>query len=174
MFDPLTVAFEIKRPWPTKGNTLGGYKYYPTLIRIWHKDPCKDGSDDSCDWSGRKRKLNARERALLQAIYNMEPILDNRPFWPDHEAHLRFQKVQEAKWEWLKRSTLRLHPRWHIWHWRIQVPLWQTFYRWAFERCCFCKKGFAWDESVMGNWSGDAIWHHGCDRHTHVETGADE
>ncbi len=170
MHDPLTVAFEIKRPWPTKGETLSGYRYYPAIFRIWHKDPCKGHGDDSCDWFGSRRKLNVREIALLDAIYHLETILDNRPFYPDHEAHLRFQAVQRAKWEWLKRSRFRWHPRWHFWHWRIQVPLWQTFYRWAFERCCICKKGFMWNESVIGNWSGSAIWHHGCNEQTMIRS----
>ncbi len=166
MHDPLTMAFEIKRPWPTKGETLSGYRYYPTLFRVWHKDPCKDGSDDSCDWFGHK-KNTPKIKALGEAIWSLETILDNKPFWPDHPAHLRFQPIKDAHYALRTKSKFRWHPRWHFWHWRIQVPLWQTFYRWAFERCCICKKGFAWDESVMGNWDGDAIWHDGCNEATY-------
>ncbi len=167
MHDPLTVCFDIKYPWRGKPTKFSPKGYRDTFITIWHKDPCTDGSDDSCDWSGSKRKLNPAERALLRAIYDMEPILHNPPFYPDHEAHLRFTKVDEAKWKWLKRSRFRWHPRWHFWHWRIQVRPWQTFYRWAFERCCICKGGFGWNESVIGNWSGSAIWHHGCNDKTY-------
>jgi len=56
MHDPYTVAFEILYPWeyPRKlFNILLNrkYNYYHSLITIWHVDPEKDGSDDSCGWS---------------------------------------------------------------------------------------------------------------------------
>jgi hypothetical protein len=163
----LTVALEIKYPWREKPSQFFPKGYRSTFITIWHKDPCSDGSDNSCDWWGQKRKLNPYERKLLSAISSMESILDNRPFYPDHEGHLRFKRVHEAKWEWLKRRGFRIHPRWHIWHWRIQIVPLQKTWRWLFDRCCFCKKGFAWNESVIGNWSGNSIWHEGCNHHTH-------
>ena len=90
MFDPLTVAFEIKYPWKGKGRL-----YRDAIITVWHKDPCSDGSDDSCDWWGHK-KTTPQIRALGEAISRLETILDNRPFYPEHEAHLRFQPVKEA------------------------------------------------------------------------------
>lgn len=55
------------------------------------------------------------------------------------------------------------HPRWHFWHWRFQIHAWQTCYRWAFEKCYKCNKGFRWGESVIGDWSGKRIWHESCD-----------
>lgn len=50
MHDPCTVAHEIKYPWKGKPD-----KFYPkgrrdTFITIWHNDPEKDGTDDSCGW----------------------------------------------------------------------------------------------------------------------------
>jgi hypothetical protein len=156
VFDPLTVALEIKYPWRGRKSEWFPNGYRSTFITIWHKDPCKDGSDDSCDWFGGKRKLNDREKALLHAIRNMEPILDNRPFYPEHEAHLRFQEVSRAKWEWLKRAGPRIHPRWHVWHWRIQIHPLQQFMRWAFDRCEVCRGRFRWNESVMSYQGGIA------------------
>lgn len=44
MHDPMTVAFEIKLPFRSEKNK------YKSLITIWHVDPEKDGSDDSCGW----------------------------------------------------------------------------------------------------------------------------
>jgi hypothetical protein len=49
MYDPLTVAFEIRSPlkrrsaWFPKG-------YRKSLVTIWHRDPEADGTDDSCGW----------------------------------------------------------------------------------------------------------------------------
>jgi hypothetical protein len=56
MHDPLTVALEIKYPWKRK-TSLGSYR--ESFITIWHKDPCKDGSDNSCDWHGSKKRSPA-------------------------------------------------------------------------------------------------------------------
>lgn len=51
MHDPNTVAFEIKYPWfhtLQMGKTR--YRYWPSFITIWHVDPERCGSDDSCGW----------------------------------------------------------------------------------------------------------------------------
>lgn len=54
MYDTTTQAFDIK--WPVSQGT-GRYKYRPSLLTIWHKDPekrrgrvCRRG-DDTCGWS---------------------------------------------------------------------------------------------------------------------------
>lgn len=39
------------------------------------------------------------------------------------------------------------HPKWHLWHWRIQVHPWQQFRRFLLTRCCKCGKGFRYGES---------------------------
>lgn len=43
MHDPMTVAFDIRLP-------LWWREYKPTIVTIWHVDPERDGSDDSCGW----------------------------------------------------------------------------------------------------------------------------
>lgn len=62
MHDPLTVAFEIKYPWrhysraerKADGSTPFDKEwrrtYRDSFITIWHKDPERHGSDDSCGW----------------------------------------------------------------------------------------------------------------------------
>lgn len=51
-------------------------------------------------------------------------------------------------WQRFKRPWYK-HPRWHFWHWRIQVHPWQTFRRWALSRCAGCGRRFAWGESPV-------------------------
>lgn len=53
MHSPETVAFEIYLGKKQKKN--GRYK--SPLITIWHNDPEKDGTDDSCGWFIRERHL---------------------------------------------------------------------------------------------------------------------
>jgi hypothetical protein len=68
MHDPMSVAFEFHypwyqhKPWPKKAKTWEGVKnkrgrsqcwregYRDTWLTIWHVDPERDGSDDSCGW----------------------------------------------------------------------------------------------------------------------------
>lgn len=51
MHSPETLAFSIKNPFIKKDK----HGYRPSLISIWHKDPCTDGTDDSCGWFIRLR-----------------------------------------------------------------------------------------------------------------------
>lgn len=53
MHDPMTVAFTIKAPWwyRPKSGPFKGKRYHATLVTIWHVDPEKGGSDDSCGYT---------------------------------------------------------------------------------------------------------------------------
>ncbi len=47
------------------------------------------------------------------------------------------------------------HPRWHVWHWRIQIHPIQQFKRWAFSRCGTCGNRFSWGYSpTTHSWDG--------------------
>lgn len=36
------------------------------------------------------------------------------------------------------------HPKWHVWHWKIQIHPLQAFKRWAFSRCAGCSRRFTY------------------------------
>ena len=108
MHDPMTVAFTIRRPWKDRRQSNERFAYYPPIVTIWHVDPERDGSDDSCDWFNRAGR----------------------------------------RWRW--------HPRWHFWHWKLQVHPVQELKRWLFSRCAGCGKRFPWNYSPITNtWDGD-------------------
>jgi hypothetical protein len=70
MHDPMTVAFEIRRPWPKRQrgrkisekrwkigaspfwNIAGVEYYWPGLITVWHVDPSGFDSNHDCPYSG--------------------------------------------------------------------------------------------------------------------------
>lgn len=59
-----------------------------------------------------------------------------------YQSYLRFHRP------WYK------HPRWHFWHWKLQIHPWQRFRRWAFTRCAACGGSFLYGESpVSHSWS---------------------
>src|SRR5690606_35999890 len=122
------VAFTIRLPFGGRRSPIDGWRFRPALVTIWHRDPEKgEGGDDSCDWAGRRRPLNARERALWLALDDLFHRLGNPPFYPDprlygdyvegEQGRVRTGLVPEAQravWAWQRRVRFRWHPRWHV------------------------------------------------------------
>lgn len=72
MHDPMTVAAS----WPKYNSWL--YKRVGTQVTLWHRDPEKDGTDDSCGWS------------FVKVPKSIKSTLD---FWGGEEAkHPWFQR----------------------------------------------------------------------------------
>jgi hypothetical protein len=44
------------------------------------------------------------------------------------------------------------HPRWHIWHWRLQIHPWQALRRRLFDRCEHCGEPFRRESPVTSRW----------------------
>ncbi len=157
MHDPLTLAFTISSPWFRRDPN--GNRYHPPLINIWHKDPERRGSDDSCDWFGSRRPMNEQERALAHAIWDAERVYGNAPYYPDTEAWRAYDRIRVATYDWRQRRGFRWHPRWHVHHWRIRV--WPVIhaYRWLFLRCSLCG-GRIWpNDGLVSDWGGGNVRH---------------
>lgn len=178
MHDPMSTAFTISMFWVKKSE----WGYRPPLITIWHVDPEKDGSDDSCDWWWRKC-LTPEEKAFAASL--IENDFDNlRAYFstfvpeacPKHgtnhddcdmnDPNCKYGEFVEncSREEMInricgimrcykKKTRWRYPVRWHFWHWKLQIHPLQTFKRWAFSQCMKCGKGFAWGYSpVTTNW----------------------
>lgn len=179
MHDPMTVAFEIPNIFMKKSN----WGYRPSLVTIWHRDPEKRGpdprshGDDSCGWPWpmlNQSELNYCERLIDSEVDNVRGWFGR---WDEKDAmklmemkgHLRqaFRLFKSLQRPWYR------HPRWHIWHWELQIHPVQDFKRWAFSRCAKCHKRFPWGYSVIsGSWEGTGprwfyseknVFHQGCD-----------
>lgn len=258
MHDPMTQAFVIPFPWYTTG-MLGKtkWRYWHPFITIWHVDPERGGSDDSCGWftppfcettreivkqlAGDEARhpwfaaLDAKqnddpvlcERLVHGAIMLMSRCLRNRGViwrevsqrdatrWASIMTHnsidnfrsaLCFKSGYHSNWykdgipntpeqdEWHREENARgffgaiaglilrdrrwwfQKPKYHVWHWQLQIHPLQAFKRWAFSRCSKCGKRFAWGASVGTNswsgtgpsWSGERdVFHMDCDRPQH-------
>lgn len=68
MHDPKSVAFEIRNIFVKKDK----WGYQPSLITIWHNDPCKDGSDDSCGWFMREQHGNKEVLKKIRSSFDFE------------------------------------------------------------------------------------------------------
>lgn len=165
MHDPMTVAFEIRYPWKAyskaeraaRPNDSFTQDYRAPFITIWHVDPERRGDDDSCDWHNRKGELNEKERAVAEARWDMETIMGNAPHFPGSREYKRWKPLDKALhdllWKPSRTHWWQVHPRWHVWHWRIHVHPWQDLRRWLLTRCCKCGQRFQFGESpVSGSW----------------------
>jgi hypothetical protein len=65
MYDPLTVAHEIKNYF-LPARKSGNFSYRRPLVTIWHRDPETDGTDDSCGWFA--PKLTKDQQARLKDL----------------------------------------------------------------------------------------------------------
>lgn len=66
MHDPLSQICEVKITIPFMGKSRKAYRGgWIRLFEIWHKDPCKDGSDDSC---GRFMRSRYGDKKVLDSI----------------------------------------------------------------------------------------------------------
>ena len=148
MHDPLTLAFSVG-----------------SWLDIWHKDPERGGSDDSCDWFGHHRPLDQHEKALADAIWRAENVFGNRPFYGAepgsdlHRAYEGYRAIVDAKYEWRRRHGWRWHPRWHVHHWRLRF--WPLIYlrRMLFTRCSVCGGRFRYGETGVSDWAGSRLEH---------------
>lgn len=209
MHDPMTVAFEIKSIFKTFNNInkkIWPNGYRNTWVTIWHVDPEKDGSDDSCGWSFPKttemqydivKKVAKQEyntyydtngnlntdgftfiyslftrmnRALfsgdqLKAKY-LPDILSGITNPIDNYSYHINNKIDKEEFQRLlfciTRNILRLrrswyqHPKWHFWHWKIQIICIHNLKRYLFSRCNKCGGMFQYGESpVSGSWHGN-------------------
>lgn len=127
MHDPNTVAFELGR-WVT----------------VWHRDPERGGDEDSCDWFGSNlSKANGWWPGEVDELNALKPEVRDAVMF----IWWKFRRKLGRPWY--------RHPRWHFWHWRIQVHHWQLLRRWIWSRCCVCGGRFRYGESVVGWWGGD-------------------
>lgn len=94
MHDPCTQAFVIRYPWRAYKNPRPGSdferNYRDPFITIWHRDPERDGSDDSCGWSYPK----VSDKRLV------EKLKSDIDFLTEHHGGLSVQKAREGQPSW--------------------------------------------------------------------------
>lgn len=235
MYDPMTVAFDIKSPFRHGPNKLWPKGYRNSIITIWHVDPedregkCGVRADDSCGWFSPPYSEADRDRiiklgkAQFSTIFNKRwAIEEEKDYWKicyeptSYDAiYWTWRAIKQSErpcgvWQYGKRlsrteldeiysldadpvDNLRLnvaevtgpeecarfflivyrcylrfnrpwyrHPRWHVWHWRIQIHPLQKLMRRLFTRCAACGQPFGWNESPTGTWNGSKVWHSKC------------
>jgi hypothetical protein len=84
MHDPQSVAHEIRWPWKNKfGNRV-------PFITIWHVDPVKDGTDDSCGSFIRKRHL---PKGLFEKVRKDFEFEFKNNYWFNESGYPKFSTM---------------------------------------------------------------------------------
>jgi hypothetical protein len=238
----MTVAWEIKSLIRRKSKFFPkGYRN--SLVTIWHVDPERGGSDDSCGfgyvrltkwqierlknaswsegrnphflrcqaktWDGSVVEAEHLHRGLIVLVcrvlrirltwsevcryaaeathikdigkagdafcflpgYHSNSVRDSQLAREEHFRQLMCgvaRTILTDKRPWWK------HPRYHFWHFKVQVHFLTSFKRWAFSRCCKCGKRFSWGYApVTNSWNSTGprwfrgerdVFHSDCNR----------
>ena len=86
MHDPKSVAFQIYFGKKEKKNR----DYKKPLITIWHCDPEKDGTDDSCGWFIRDRHCNKIKLEKIKKEFNFN---FKHNYWFDKDGKQIFSTI---------------------------------------------------------------------------------
>ena len=104
MHDPMSVAFEIRLGSEYKKN--GNYR--TPFITIWHNDPEKDGTDDSC---GRFIRTRHSDQEMLEKIKGEFAFHFKHNYWFDKEGKQIFSTIgtlmlmyRTAAWQHFKHN----------------------------------------------------------------------
>jgi len=168
MHDPHTVAFEIHSLIKHKSK-LFPEGYRDVFITVWHIDPETDGSDDSCGWTW--PPLSEAETNYANLLIDNDN--DNlRSYFPNEDDRFEMKRKMRRIFRLHKHVTRRWwqHPRWHFWHWKIQIEPVLDLKRWLFSRCAKCGGRFGWGYApTTTQWeSGGPRWFRGeCDVYHH-------
>lgn len=126
------------------------------------------GMSEILAWRIYRKNLTTKQMMMVinlgtSPVDNLRRFFEGKKSIDDIETSyfLVFRCLKRILRPWYK------HPKWHVWHWRLQIHPWQKMRRFLFDRCCYrccyCKKGFKGGESPLSNWSGKSIWHSSCD-----------
>lgn len=207
MHDPLTVAWQVPNPFARPYDWKSSrWRDRPALVTIWHVDPERDGSDDSCGWSypraseadlawaraeaGREWDLWFGDRYAACNLHRGGDLSVLTAAWTTARRHATGKNCRSGLTAWevseildlvsnpvdnllaacrgaresakdfehLLLSALRCyrraarpwwrHPRYHVWHWRLQVHFLQSLRRRLFTRCLSCGGRFKVGDGV--------------------------
>lgn len=191
MHDPLVVAFDVPRPWPRRAGHHDAKPGQPRWqVRLHHTcgTGCHRGEGHGpaprggfFPWwkpSSYSRFWTVAGRGYywpaLVTVWHQEPrARDSGEVCP----HYRRVQDEEGKWR-----TQVLHGwRWHVHHWKLQVPALQDARRRLLTRCAWCggrstkrqpvNVSHQWDSPRTPWWRGKpGVYHMGCSSAVGLDT----
>lgn len=115
-------------------------------------------------FGGRARAARFMQTNLFEIINFAENLHDSLhetltgKFGAPDKREYRIRSMASTVYGWILREERAWyrHPKWHVWHWRVQVHPWQNIRRLLLTRCCKCGGMFRYGESPCTNqWDRD-------------------
>ncbi len=145
MHDPMVVAFDIRRPWPTRR----AEKVRPGQPR-WEVTIYRKHGRDHNGWNPRRWWRPGSWSPFVNAFGRRWYFPSLVTIW--HVEPGGRDSGQVCK-HWVD-GKHRSRWRWHFWHWSIQVRPIQTLGRFLFERCIECGRRYPYGYApVSHSWS---------------------
>lgn len=144
MHDSDVVAFEIRRPWPKRDKTHDAKPGKPRWKAryqwaTWRKP-----------WNGWMAFWTVAGRGLywppMIVVWHREPGGHDSGEICKHHTRAGWN---ETKGVWIVKVSNRW--RWHMHHWRIQVPFLGNIRRFFFERCIECGRRYPWGYATFSH-----------------------
>jgi len=182
--DPMTVAHEIRRPWPQRSTLPAASSDVRWRIRLHHEhfaDEQHPGICGGCDqpmdsennwfpwWKPSSYMSHWRLAGRDYYWPSMITIWHNEPGGHDGLT-VCSRRYQDKRGKWHRTKSWR----WHIHHWSFQILPLQHLRRYLLTRCEICggksRKGHvvnfsnSWSNPKTHFWQGEVGLHHGdCD-----------
>ncbi len=174
MHDPMTVAFEIRRPWPRRSGlpAAGHGERWKIRLRHDHGSWCAGDPphpDGPFPWW--KPSSYLTHMRLAGRDFYWPPVVTIWHVEPGGRDGLSVcsRRYQGSDGRWHYTRTWR----WHVWHWHLQFPPLQELRRRLLTRCAWCGgpsvKGdpvnvsHSWDRPRGRWWRGEpGLYHHDC------------
>lgn len=117
------------------------------------------------------------DRFLRRNIFNILAFAENncdslytfitRPYGKEKGESVKARAMTAAEiiYPWICRADRPWwkHPKWHFWHWKIQIHFIQQLKRRFWDKCSVCgKRGFPPGVGYIANWEGTQIRHSNC------------
>lgn len=170
MHDPMTVAFEIRRPWPSRSSLpaagSGDVRWRIRLHHSHHDDCAPNGCTGNPFPWWKPRSYSSFWRLAGRDFYwpPMVTVWHVEPGGADGLSVCGYRRDADGK----KRYTKAWH--WHVHHWRLRFPPLQHLRRWLLTRCAGCggksRKGrmvnvsLSWDGPRGHWWQGEPGLYH--------------
>lgn len=155
MHDPDTQAFVIPYGWKDESFPSGKkWRYWKPFITIWHHDPERGGSDDSCGWS--RPRLKPYQSEIVKSLAHDEA---RRPYFMQLDARSNTDPIMA---ETLLRQAFHLigrclRNRGHRW----MAPSVRECAQWAAEMAANPNDNFrsslCFESGYHSNWYRDGI-----------------
>lgn len=155
MHDPYAVAFEIRRPWPTRVPTKNGHRWrWPAFITVWHREPGGRDSGTVCKRSSHWRWHIHHYRVQVRPLQHFRRWALTRCAWCGGRSRKGDKVNFSSSWNgirtrwWRGEAGLRHHDCNTVWQASRKCLCHNPILPNGYGKCGTCGQYRAWNTDV--------------------------